>query len=306
MIVYPRPVSMSLRFVLPLLAASLLVPSLANAHFVLQSPSAMTEQNVLGDPQKAPPCGDDGSAVATGAVTTYQAGETITITIDETIYHPGHYRVALAVNDPSELPDPPPVTPDNVSPCGSAPIDPAPVFPVLADGVLEHSADFGAPQTIQVTLPDDISCTNCTLQVIQFMTDHGLNDPGGCFYHHCATIAIEGGVNGGTTAGDDTGPSVTDDGMTTMPPDGSSGGAGSGDDAPSTNSAGNESSGSVGDDANSSGGGTAGPTDPGFTGEGDDGGSGCACDVRGGSHGLGALAFLLGLAPLFRRRSPRA
>jgi hypothetical protein len=298
--VYARGVTSSLRFVLAIVGASLVAPSVANAHFVLQSPSAMTEQNVLGDPQKAPPCGDDGSAVATGAVTTYQAGETITITIDETIYHPGHYRVALAVNDPSELPDPPPVTPDNVSPCGSAPIDPAPVFPVLADGVLEHSADFGAPQTIQVTLPDDISCTNCTLQVIQFMTDHGLNDPGGCFYHHCATIAIEGGVNGGTTAGDDTGPSVTDDGMTTMPPDGSSGGAGSGDDAPSTNSAGDSGSGGDGSGGVAD---TGGPVGPGLTGEIEDDDSGCGCTTRGGREGLvGTLALLFGLATLRRRR----
>lgn len=57
----------------------------ASAHFVLTSPEAATEQNDLGNPQKAPPCGDDGSAVATGEVTSYQPGETITIEIDETI-----------------------------------------------------------------------------------------------------------------------------------------------------------------------------------------------------------------------------
>ena len=47
-------------------------------------------------------------------------------------------------------------------------------------------------QSIQVTLPDDINCEGCILQVIQFMSNHGLNDPGGCYYHHCAELAIDG------------------------------------------------------------------------------------------------------------------
>jgi MYXO-CTERM domain-containing protein len=166
-----------------------LLASTAEAHFVLQKPEASTEQNLLGDPQKAPPCGDDGDADLTGITTTFAPGETITIKIKETIPHPGHYRVALAVNDPSELPAEPEVTP-GTTPCGSAAIDPDPQFPVLADGVLVHTAPFDGPQTFEVTLPDDVTCEHCTLQVIEFMSSHGLNNPGGCFYHHCADIAI--------------------------------------------------------------------------------------------------------------------
>lgn len=116
---------------------SWLRPATAQAHFVLQSPAALTEQNGLGDPQKAPPCGDNGNAVATGIVTSYQAGDVVTITIEETIFHPGHYRVALAMNDISELPEEPPVTPNNTD-CGTAPIANPPVFPVLADGIFLH------------------------------------------------------------------------------------------------------------------------------------------------------------------------
>jgi MYXO-CTERM domain-containing protein len=66
-----------------------------------------------------------------------------------------------------------------------------PVFPVLADGVFEHTAPFSGPQSIDITLPNDVTCTNCTLQIIQFMSNHALNNPGGCYYHHCATIAIQ-------------------------------------------------------------------------------------------------------------------
>jgi hypothetical protein len=35
-----------------------------------------------------------------------------------------------------------------------------------------------------------MTCANCTLQVIEFMSNHPLNAPGGRFYHYCATVAI--------------------------------------------------------------------------------------------------------------------
>src|SRR5260370_10905971 len=41
--------------------------------------------------------------------------------------------------------------------------------------------------------------TKCTLQVVEFMSDHPLNPQGGCFYHHCADISIEPGGDGGKT-----------------------------------------------------------------------------------------------------------
>lgn len=288
------------RHVIAAVFASLLVPTIAHAHFVLTSPPAMTEQNQLGDPQKMPPCGDDGSATPTGIVTTFQAGETITIEIDETIYHPGHYRVALAINDPSELPDPPVVTPDADSPCGTAPIDPAPSFPVLADGVLLHDSQFGKPQSIQVTLPSDVSCTNCTLQVIQFMTDHGLNNPGGCFYHHCAAIAIEGGVAGDTGPSDDTGTDPDDGGMTTMPQGDDTTDGGGNVDAGNTSDPDDDGPGGGDDEAmTTSGFGT--DVDPGFGPHNDE--SGCSCTLESGTNagGLGVLATFFVLAALRRR-----
>jgi hypothetical protein len=177
-----------------------LAPSVSHAHFVLESPAVATEQNGLGDPQKAPPCGDDGSAVKTGDVTTYSEGSTITITLNETIYHPGHYRVALAVNDISELPAEPPVTAGDTD-CGSTVIQTSPVFPVLADGMLLHTSAFSGSQSFEVTLPEGVTCTNCTLQIIEFMSDHRLNVPGGCFYHHCANITITGDGKGASDAG---------------------------------------------------------------------------------------------------------
>jgi uncharacterized protein (TIGR03382 family) len=146
-------------------------------------------QDAFGLPQKLGPCGDEGGGTPTGTVTAFQSGQTITVTIDEKIFHPGHYRIALAVNSRSELPAEPVVT-AGATPCGSVPIQNPPTFPVLADGVFAHTAPFNGPQSVQITLPSNVTCTKCTLQVIEFMSDHGLNNPGGCFYHHCADLSI--------------------------------------------------------------------------------------------------------------------
>ncbi len=188
----------------------LLVASPAHAHFLLLSPESYAEQNLLGDPQKNPPCGQfDTIEGPTGVVTTYEEGSTISVTINETIYHPGHYRVAIAAS-PELLPDTPPVTAGS-TPCGSTVITENPTLPVLADGMLLHDSPVSGDRTFDVELPEGFTCNNCTLQVVQFMSDHVLNVPGGCFYHHCATVSVVPGGGGddvGTAdvgAGDDVG-----------------------------------------------------------------------------------------------------
>lgn len=167
----------------------------AAAHFVLKQPANWLVQDPDGVPIKLAPCGDedDGTASAqpTGAVTAFQVGSTIDVTIDEVIFHPGHYRIALAVKDRSELPPEPMVDAGSDTPCGTAAYEDPPVFPVLADNVLPHVTPFSTPQTVQVKLPDGVTCDHCTLQVIEFMSEHPLNKPGGCFYHHCADIKIQ-------------------------------------------------------------------------------------------------------------------
>jgi MYXO-CTERM domain-containing protein len=173
-----------------LVAMGLLWPLSATAHFVLVAPPNWMSQDALGLPIKLGPCGDEGGGTPTGVVTPFRPGQTITVTVNETIFHPGHYRIALAVHDRSELPAEPPVTAGS-TPCGTVPIQNPPVFPVLADGVLTHTAPFPGPQSIQVTLPANLTCSKCTLQVIEFMSDHDLNIPGGCFYHHCADLSIQ-------------------------------------------------------------------------------------------------------------------
>jgi MYXO-CTERM domain-containing protein len=253
------------------------------------------EQSGLGDPQKFAPCGDDGTAatVPTGEVTTFQAGETITITIDETVRHPGHFRVAVA-DDPSLLPEDPPVTPiPMVDACASTEIQDPPVFPILADGVLPHEEQLGEV-SFEVTLPDDLSCQNCTLQVIQYMREHSAP----CFYHHCATINVEGGNVGTTTGPSDDSGSSTSDGDTGMTsPSTTSPGTTNGN--PSTTNASDDSTSAVTADGSGTSAASTAVEDP------DSGDEGCGCsqatDNRAGV--LFTLLGLFGIAGLRRRRS---
>ena len=61
--------------------------------------------------------------------------------------------------------------------------------PVLADGLFQHSAKTDQPFETDVALPN-INCKACTLQVMQFMEQHPVNNPGQFSYHHCAVLRI--------------------------------------------------------------------------------------------------------------------
>ena len=174
----------------------LLAAGPASAHFILLAPDAWIETNIIGDPQKAAPCGtsDITKGVPTGKVTEMKGGDMLHIKIKESIYHPGYYRVALSVLDRSELPADP-VAQTRESPRGpisvSGAIDPAPKPPVLADGLFEHRKPLAQGEfwETDVKLPN-INCEKCTVQVLQFMEEHGLNKEGEFSYHHCADVKI--------------------------------------------------------------------------------------------------------------------
>ena len=162
-------------------SAIMLVAAPAYAHFILVAPDAWVEVNVLGDPQKAAPCGtsDITKGTPTGKVAEMKGGDLLHIKIKETIYHPGHYRVALSVLDRAELPaDPVAETREGTrGPISvSGKIDPNPKAPVLADGLFLHR-ERPAKDTFwetDIKLPN-INCEKCTVQVLQFMEEHGLN-----------------------------------------------------------------------------------------------------------------------------------
>jgi hypothetical protein len=167
------------------------------AHFRLLEPASWIEESQLGDPQWSPPCGgtltDPGKP--TRAITTIQGGDKLHIRIQEMAFHPGFYRVALAVNSRAELPPDPEAISETV-PAGQRSISGAihypPSPPVLADGLFMHAAPFvpfDKEQATDVEIPN-INCEKCTLQVIEFMGAHARNKDGDYTYHHCADLRI--------------------------------------------------------------------------------------------------------------------
>jgi hypothetical protein len=172
-----------------------LIPLAAQAHFRLLAPASWIEENQLGDPQKAGPCGGTNADYGkpTYAVTEVKGGSMLHVKVQETVYHPGHYRIALAVNSPTELPvDPKAETmtdPNGKVMSVSAPVMSPVAPPVLADGLWVHQAKTTEPFETDVELPN-ITCKSCTLQVMQFMEQHPVNNPGQFSYHHCAVLKI--------------------------------------------------------------------------------------------------------------------
>src|SRR5881397_807861 len=185
------------RFVVPVVIAIVTSAPYSSAHFKLLEPQSWLVEADNGDPQKAGPCGGTqaNAGMPSNVIGKATGGQKLHIKVQETVFHPGHYRVALAVNSPTELPPDPQVTtrdsergPWSVS----AVIQNPPQIPVLADGLFVHSTrptGQEAPFETDIQLPN-INCKKCTLQIVQFMAEHAFNNPGGYTYHHCANLEI--------------------------------------------------------------------------------------------------------------------
>ena len=155
----------------------------AFAHINLEAPDNFQLVSAYGDPQKSAPCG--GAGTASNIVTTVMAGSQLTVRWRETILHPGHFRIGIAPN-PADFVTPTPVLNQGGSNCASAPIDMNPSAPIIVDGLFPHSS--AAPNntwSTTITVPM-MSCENCTLQLMQFMSAHA--PP--CFYYQCARLRI--------------------------------------------------------------------------------------------------------------------
>src|SRR5438034_8890903 len=136
-----------------------------SAHFRRLDAASWLIESGRGDPQKSGPCG--GSNTDWGRpsyfISKAVGGQKLHIKVQETVYHPGHYRAALAVNSPTELPPDPQVTtrdseggPSSVS----AVIQNPPEMPVWADGLFVHATRAPGPTepvATDVQLPN-INC----------------------------------------------------------------------------------------------------------------------------------------------------
>lgn len=151
-----------------------LLSGTASAHITMTSPTPRTTDN------KAGPCGAAGSTRGSH-VATFAPGETITVEWDETIDHPGHYRIAFDNDGDDVFINP--STPDDNYPF------------TLMEPIPDKD---GGHYTQAITLPTTL-CNNCTLQLMQIMTT---DVPYNSFYYQCADITIaEGGGSGSDGAG---------------------------------------------------------------------------------------------------------
>ena len=176
------------------LLAFMVLAAPAQGHVRLVSPAARYPIPDREDSSnlKNGPCGVTGDARTTdpSRVTTFTPGETITVEFIETINHPGHFRIAFDDDGQDDFQEPASFTD----------IQATPTLPVLLDGIEDQD---GGTYTVQVTLPD-IECSNCTLQLIQVMTERPPYGDGNDLYFQCADIVLaapagSGGAGGGGT-----------------------------------------------------------------------------------------------------------
>jgi hypothetical protein len=173
----------------------------AFAHFDLDS--AGTHKSRYGRSEiKQGPCGrKDGLKGST--VYTYEPGQTIKISVDEFIPHPGYFRVSFAKDSDTEFVNPQTIDPinrkcmnDPRDKCGKSDFFNNPG--VLGDNLSPHKRGFpGTRYSWDIKLPE-VECDNCTLQVIQVMTDafpiHAPYDPSyesEDIYYQCIDIKLE-------------------------------------------------------------------------------------------------------------------
>jgi hypothetical protein len=164
---------------LSLALAAWLASPIAHAHINLKYPMRRAGGNL-----KLESCG---GAAKGASPTVLEPGATITVTWDETIQHPGHYRIAFDT-DGEDFPS---LTGyDDIK--TSVPFDLGNGAVVLVDDIMDKTGPiFGStPYEQQVTLPD-VECETCTLQLIQVMIDKPpYTANGDDIYHECADIAL--------------------------------------------------------------------------------------------------------------------
>lgn len=149
---------------------AVLSASPAHAHIALDYPTARSTS------QKSSPCGPAGS-VRGDVVTDLVAGETVTITWRETVNHPGHYRISFDDDGQDDFVEPASFTDFYTGPS------------VLYDEIADSN---GGMYTFDITVPET-PCDNCTLQLVQVMTDKAPYGDGNDLYYQCADIRIVAG-----------------------------------------------------------------------------------------------------------------
>lgn len=168
-------------------AAGLLVAlcATAAAHVRLDSPGVRNAEMKIG------PCGVAGSVRGTN-VTVLEPGSMLMVRWSETVNHPGHYRISF----------------DTDGQDFSVPLD-FMDFTQTLNVVQENIADGTSSMMIQ--LPN-VTCENCTLQLIQMMYDKAPYGDGNDIYFQCADIALRTGGGGPSPDAGNGNPGTGEDG----------------------------------------------------------------------------------------------
>jgi hypothetical protein len=278
------------------------------------SPTPRLGGQAGGGQLKTKPCGQTTNKRTTDKVTTFTPGQKVDIKMKEYINHPGYFAVAFDPDGDDSFPFPI----ANMDKVVAATDDPKTKFPLSAT-VLGLRADKDKDCytenadhecTLSITIPN-MTCQNCTLQLIQFMYDKLGDNNDNEYYYQCADIKIEGtpasGGAGGTGAGGAAGAGGTGTGGASAgtgtggaSAGAGTGGAGSGGQLGCLLCAGAPSTAGTTSTAGTATAPTAGTT--GTTGDGaaeDDGGCGIAKRSSGGASLVAALGLMIALA---RRR----
>jgi hypothetical protein len=279
-------------------AAAVLLPSAAQAHIQMLKPNP--RHPGTDPPLKVGPCGES-NETRSKIINVFKPGEMITVSWNEFIPHPGHFRIAFLANGDA-FPEPKSFT-DIVMP---------PVLPILADNLYPHTSGNEKMYEMKVQLPN-VECTNCTLQLIQMMTDKPPYTVGGNdVYHECADIVLSNSGGDGGAPRPDAGKVDAAAGGTGGAGTGGTGGAGgSGGSGGATGGSGG-SGGATGGSGGSAGSGGTGGQAGGTGGTAATGGAGGSapppkkdaggCAIGGSRSGGGALLLLVAVALLQRRR----
>ena len=150
------------------LSACVLTPVLAQAHANLVSPVPRANEDI-----KTKPCG----AAPGSPAATYPPGAMTMVEWEETVDHPGHYRLTLS--------------PDGVD-----------GFPqiILEDNIpdIDGPVPSGGRQFSRMEMIPNHVCDRCTLQLMQSMEE---NPAAPTYYYSCADVRIGAGAGGDGGAG---------------------------------------------------------------------------------------------------------
>ena len=158
-----------------LIVVSLVGLQIATAHADIQLAFPLQRYS----DQKNGPCGH-ANDTRSETINIFAPGEIITVSWDETVNHPGHFRIAFDDDGHDAFQDP---LSENT--CDTT-------APILADCIID--LPDGGGTSYDITLPD-IECENCTLQVIQVITDKLPFGDGNDIYYQCADLALRAGAS---------------------------------------------------------------------------------------------------------------